>query len=90
MKGRHFFEVGDTVQLMPRPILPGHNSFAGVQATIKRIELRPDPTVWDLSYEEWRCGPHWTIFWVEVDGFQYGEVPFRYRDLRPLQIASPR
>ncbi len=86
MKQKHFFEVGNKVQLRPKEEYFGGriSCFCERSATIKRIELCPDPSFLALDYEEWRRGPHQTLFWVEVDGYQYGEVPFRYRDLQPL------
>jgi len=87
---RPFFEVGHKVQLKPSWSLLGSNSFEGAHATITRIQLYPDPNIFQ-DPEDWHRGPHWVRFWVKLDDFpgldeqvKYMELPFRYRELRPL------
>ncbi len=87
---RLFFEVGHKVQLKPSWSLLGSNSLEGVHATIVRIQLYPDPNIFQ-DPEDWHRGPHWVRFWVKLDDFpgldehvKHMETPFGYYDLRPL------
>ncbi len=89
-KRRPFFEVGHKVQLKPSWSLIGSSSFEGVHATITRIQLYPDPNFFQ-DPEDWHRGPHWIRFLVKLDDFpsldehvKHMEIPFRYRELRPL------
>lgn len=91
---RPFFEVGHKVQLKPRWGLLRHSCFDGQVATITRIQLCPDPKFFENS-EEWRRGPHWVKFWVQLEDFpgldehvKHMEIPFRYRDLRRLDSTE--
>jgi len=88
MKGKHFFEVDHRVQLRPKALYLSRKScFSGLHATIKRIERRPDPNFY-VDPNDWYRGPHWTLFWVEVDDHpECGEIPFKYTDLRLLQAT---
>ena len=91
MNQRPFFAVGDTVQLRPkeRYFCDRLSCFWEQNATIKRIQLCPDPNIY-VDPQDWYRGPHWTQFWVETDlpELQGQEIPFRYRDLRPLSRTS--
>ncbi len=93
MKKRHFFEAGDNVQWESRNF-PGlvfdalHGTTERLHGTIKQIERRPDPDIFE-DPADWHRGPHWTLFWVEIENLPElvgREIPFRYRELRP----SPR